>query len=777
MPPSSHKARDPSERVAKRLLREGRITRELCDRALQHRAVSGNRFEESLIECGVREDQLLRQLAEMYRVQYISSQKLAAAVIPKAVLQLVPKQVARQRLVIPVLLDRKTSCLSLVTADPDDIEAIKEVEIASQVRTIKPLVARPAAVEAAIGKFYENDSFAFAVLSNRRLDAAAAIDRDPITQMQTSFATGEDVSHDSALDLGLPHSSPRAQGHPPTFSHPPISAKAAPRATPPQPAAPIPNAPPRIEARSSGGRSDTQRVAEARQELGLARELSGPEHDSAPRAVPVPPALPPEDTSPLPPTIAPDRASAEQSGVAERAPPSSPDAPDSSRRSGPPGRQTVPGAKLESIGDPFQMALVLVSLMEGNRSDLRSHSVQTARLVRKVCERFSVPGSRARAAEIAALIHDLGKASGGYHLTPYNVAQFDGHQTAARKLYFTPARVLESARLAKAAINAVTHMYERYDGKGFPAQLRGPEIPLESRILAICDSYGDLTSNPRNSFRRVLTAQDACEALREKQGTVFDPKVVDRFTRVVLGDELAHQLQNDRGSVLVVDPDVEETTVLELALLEQRYDVHVARSQKEALAFLGASQGVDLIISEVELGPDSGLDLLRAVRSRFGDAIRFVFFSENTDSEQVSTALTQGAADYLFKPLSGPVVAAKIRHVLEQARREHHSRGVSGSLEEMSLPDIVQIMHQGRKSGKLKLTSGGKVGEVFFKEGAIVDARWQGTRGEEAFYALVGVSQGEFNIDPEAEANETSIQMGAEMLLLEGMRRLDEATR
>src|SRR5262249_47462214 len=157
----------------------------------------------------------------------------------------------------------------------------------------------------------------------------------------------------------------------------------------------------------------------------------------------------------------------------------------------------------------FHLAVIMVSLLEGNRKDLRGHSLQTARLVNTVCERFDVPKERARAAEVAALIHDFGKAS-SCHLTPYNVHRFEGHLAAAQKLHSTPARVVELAQLDAVAIRAVEHMYERYDGQGFPQGMRGQEIPLESRILAICDSYTDLISNPRNSFRRVLSAQEAC---------------------------------------------------------------------------------------------------------------------------------------------------------------------------------------------------------------------------------------------------------------------------
>jgi response regulator RpfG family c-di-GMP phosphodiesterase len=430
----------------------------------------------------------------------------------------------------------------------------------------------------------------------------------------------------------------------------------------------------------------------------------------------------------------------------------------------------------EAIGDPFQLALVLVSLLEGNRKDLRGHSLQTARLVRTVCERFNVPPTRTRAAEVAALVHDLGKAS-SYHLTPYNVARFAGHLAAAQKLYTTPVRVLESAALASAAVSAVNHMYERYDGAGFPDGLKGNEIPLESRILAICDSYADLTNNPRNSFRKVLNPQEACEALREMMGAVFDPKVVDRFSRAVLGDDIAQRIRGDRGTVLLVDPDVQETTVLELSLIEKRYDVHVARAIDEAARFL-ENGGIDVVVSEMALDPGTGFELLAKVRSLpGGESVAFVFLSGETDGAIVAEALDAGAVDYLFKPLATQVVVAKLRRLIEQAQGAKHVRGVSGSLEEMGIPDIVQILHQGRKTAALHLTSEGEQGTIFFRDGSIVDATWRGLRAEPAFYALVGIAKGGFTIDPTAVPPEKVIQASPEMLLLEGMRRMDEASR
>src|SRR4029077_691411 len=108
----------------------------------------------------------------------------------------------------------------------------------------------------------------------------------------------------------------------------------------------------------------------------------------------------------------------------------------------------------------------------------------------------------------AAYVHDLGKM-GQYHLTAYNCGEYDGHKVAAQKAYGTPGRLLGPVHMAVETIEAVTSMYERYDGKGFPDGKSGKEIPLSARVLAICDTYADLTQNPRTPFRKPLSAQEA----------------------------------------------------------------------------------------------------------------------------------------------------------------------------------------------------------------------------------------------------------------------------
>jgi two-component system, cell cycle response regulator len=79
--------------------------------------------------------------------------------------------------------------------------------------------------------------------------------------------------------------------------------------------------------------------------------------------------------------------------------------------------------------------------------------------------------------------------------------------------------------------------HERFDGDGYPDGLKGEEIPLGSRIIAVCDSYDAMVSD--RPYRDPMTTEEARAELRRCAGTQFDPVVVEIFCDVQLARERA----------------------------------------------------------------------------------------------------------------------------------------------------------------------------------------------------------------------------------------------
>jgi HD-GYP domain-containing protein (c-di-GMP phosphodiesterase class II) len=133
--------------------------------------------------------------------------------------------------------------------------------------------------------------------------------------------------------------------------------------------------------------------------------------------------------------------------------------------------------------------------------------------------------------ETAALLHDVGKIavpesilSKPGKLTPEEFERMKVHPAVA-------ADILASANFPQRITDCVRHLREHWDGTGYPNKLRGSEIPLEPRILAVADGYTVLTSD--RPYRPKYSREDAVKILRSDAGKVFDPEVVETFIRIL----------------------------------------------------------------------------------------------------------------------------------------------------------------------------------------------------------------------------------------------------
>ena len=97
-----------------------------------------------------------------------------------------------------------------------------------------------------------------------------------------------------------------------------------------------------------------------------------------------------------------------------------------------------------------------------------------------------------------------------------------------------------------------------------------------------------------------------------------------------------------------------------------------------------------------------------------------------------------------------------------------------GSLAELHLPDIIQLISVSGKTGVFHLTDGRQKGQIYLNEGRIVHAELEDATGEEAVYALAIWRQGEFRFDPGVPTDRLTITKSNTNLLMEAARRLDE---
>jgi diguanylate cyclase (GGDEF)-like protein len=174
----------------------------------------------------------------------------------------------------------------------------------------------------------------------------------------------------------------------------------------------------------------------------------------------------------------------------------------------------------------------LANALEANDEYTSSHARWITDLALKVGQELGLEGASLKRLELGALFHDIGKIgipetilSKPGPLTPEERKVVETHPELGEKI-IAPIDRLEEVR------PIVRHCHERYDGDGYPDRLAGEAIPIESRIILVCDAYHAMTTD--RPYRKRLAAEEALRRLHEAAGTQFDPRVVEVCARVLV---------------------------------------------------------------------------------------------------------------------------------------------------------------------------------------------------------------------------------------------------
>lgn len=143
-----------------------------------------------------------------------------------------------------------------------------------------------------------------------------------------------------------------------------------------------------------------------------------------------------------------------------------------------------------------------------------------------------------KALEAAALLHDMGKIAVPEHILNKPSKLTFGEFEKMKLHASVGADILTSINFPYPVVPIVRHHHENWDGTGYPDKLRGTDIPLGARILAVVDCFDALTSD--RPYRTRLSDTDAITILMERRGVMYDPLIVDTF--VAVKDELSQSI-------------------------------------------------------------------------------------------------------------------------------------------------------------------------------------------------------------------------------------------
>ncbi|MFC2018569.1 diguanylate cyclase [Chloroflexota bacterium] len=143
-----------------------------------------------------------------------------------------------------------------------------------------------------------------------------------------------------------------------------------------------------------------------------------------------------------------------------------------------------------------------------------------------------------------AFLHDIGKVGVSDEILN-KVGELTEEEWAVIKNHSRMgASVVNHGQQLAPCVPGILYHHERYDGTGYPEGLKGEDIPLEARILAVADAFAAMTS--RRHYSPSLTHEQAVEELRRKAGTQFDPHLIEVFLRVIKGEHMTSPGQKIR---------------------------------------------------------------------------------------------------------------------------------------------------------------------------------------------------------------------------------------
>ncbi|MCF7894484.1 MAG: diguanylate cyclase [Candidatus Omnitrophica bacterium] len=160
-----------------------------------------------------------------------------------------------------------------------------------------------------------------------------------------------------------------------------------------------------------------------------------------------------------------------------------------------------------------------------------AHVEYTSKIAKSIARELKLPKNEIEDIEHAAVLHDLGKVG-----IDGNILSKRGKLTSKeRKVIQThpsiAAEILKDIHGLRGAVPGVLYHHERFDGTGYPLGLKGDEIPLAARIVAVADVYQALISD--RPYRKAFSQKKAIDIIKEESGSHFDPKIVKIFLKLI----------------------------------------------------------------------------------------------------------------------------------------------------------------------------------------------------------------------------------------------------
>jgi HD-GYP domain-containing protein (c-di-GMP phosphodiesterase class II) len=181
--------------------------------------------------------------------------------------------------------------------------------------------------------------------------------------------------------------------------------------------------------------------------------------------------------------------------------------------------------------DYFNTIRALSQALEAKDEYTRGHTDRVTAYSLKIGKSLELSKDEMKQLEYAAVLHDIGKLGIEEQILgkpgKLTKKEFD----VVKEHPVTGERIVKSLDFLGIAKTSIRHHHERYDGEGYPDSLKGEDIPLGARIIAIADTFDAMTSD--RPYRRAFPPEEAIKELKKVKGKQLDPEVVEAFLAIL----------------------------------------------------------------------------------------------------------------------------------------------------------------------------------------------------------------------------------------------------
>jgi HD-GYP domain-containing protein (c-di-GMP phosphodiesterase class II) len=184
--------------------------------------------------------------------------------------------------------------------------------------------------------------------------------------------------------------------------------------------------------------------------------------------------------------------------------------------------------------ETIEAVLKMAESIDYRDTQTYEHSQRLAGLTRRLAMRVELTAEHADEVVLASRVHDLGKIGISNDillkqgpLTPEERKTMEEHPVIG-------ASILANYSAFKTSVDIVRHHHERWDGNGYPDGLRGEEIPMGARIIAVVDAFDAMVAD--RPYRRGMPVTQAVDRIKDGMGSQFDPKVCAAFLQMLIDE-------------------------------------------------------------------------------------------------------------------------------------------------------------------------------------------------------------------------------------------------